>query len=214
MRFAYRSKLSDTASRGKPSHPFRKPHRLGWSLEPIPEVRDSPSDLRVTVTNGTQGKNGVTVGLRNGAAVPVMKKTALSVRLKDARVGRRSVGLQPGEKRGSNVEIEMGEIVDDVGDMACIPKYPRVRIGRVAFRFDTLVPVVKRSGRSFAIDRFSPRVVARRLIKMGVKDDGNPVLAHELLGLRGGEFRPRRLSTARGKLVSNRLDTKRGPMLR
>jgi hypothetical protein len=52
------------------------------------------------------------------------------------------------------------------------------------------------------------------LIKMGVKDDGNPVLAHELLGLRGGEFRPRRLSTARGKLVSNRLDTKRGPMLR
>src|SRR5258708_12565311 len=111
------------------------------------------------------------VGHRDRIAVSVVARSTDAVGLEDARIGPRRVRLQPLEERGSDIEADLGERVDDPGD----PPVGRVHAGRrhraVALPLDALVPIVKWRGRGLGLHLVEPRILPRWLIKMPMDDD-------------------------------------------
>ena len=68
----------------------------------------------------------------------------------------RTLRLEPGHERGTDVEGQGGEVVDDVQDPVLGVHAPGGGVGRVALRGDPRVPVVVRGGRVLGLDALEP----------------------------------------------------------
>ena len=132
---------------------LRQPHPLGRPAEPVLEVPNPPEDLRALVARAGEGKDQVPVRLRERRAVPGEALAAVAVRGEDRLGDGPRLPVEPGQERRSEVE-----------------GHPRVvvGVGSVAFRGDSLVPVVEGRSRRLPLDLSRPRVLPRRLIKVAV----------------------------------------------
>ena len=108
------------------------------------------------------------VNLGDRVAVSPVRLCALAVGLEDALVGAGRTAVQPGKESRSDVERDVLEVVDDVEDALVLANPSGGRVGRVALPCDPLVPVVIGRRRVLDLDRFKPRVLARRLVEMAV----------------------------------------------
>src|SRR5947209_5849663 len=94
-----------------------------------------------------------------------------AIRVQDRGIGRRLALLEPAQKRRSEVEADRRVVVDDLDDPIVRVENTRRSIGLVALGGDPLVPVVIRMRGILSLDRFQPRVLARRLIEVTVNTD-------------------------------------------
>ena len=82
------------------------------------------------------------VDLGDGVAVTAVGLCAATVGLEDALVDVRRVAVEPREKRGSDIEGDLLEVVDDVDDAVVLADPAGGGVRRVALRRHTLVPVM------------------------------------------------------------------------
>ena len=80
----------------------------------------------------------------------------------------RRFGFKPREQRSTEVETDLGVIIDEPDDLVIPIENPRDGIRRIALRRNTLVPIVVRIGRILQLDAFEPRVFTGGLIEMTV----------------------------------------------
>jgi hypothetical protein len=153
---------------------LRQPHAFRVAAEACAEVVDAPAHLRDFVAPARERHDHVVVDLRDGVAVAVVRRHAGAVRFDDLAVHGGRVAIEPGGERGADVERDLLEVVDDVEDAVVVVHAPRRRVGRVTLRGDALVPVVVRRRRVLHLDRFQPRIFARRLVEMPVNRNEPP----------------------------------------
>src|SRR5690606_29508778 len=112
------------------------PHALRPVAKAVRKNLAPPQHLCNLIVAPRKRQDGMMHTLRDGVA-DAMSFTVLAVRLDDALVHLRCVKRQPRAKRLTDVERDMVEVAD-------------LRVGAVALRCDTLVPVS--IGRSVGLD--------------------------------------------------------------
>ena len=95
---------------------FRQPHSFRRALESIFEVADAPEDLRDPIAAVGQRHDDVIVNLRHGGAVAGKIFLAFPVGVEDRRVDFRRLGFQPDQQRRTEVEADLGVVIDQLDD--------------------------------------------------------------------------------------------------
>jgi len=139
--------------------------------EAAAEIELAPEDLGAQVVRVEKRRDGVAPHLRHGPARGEAS-SLLAVALAHAAHDLAIVALQPARQGRADVEGQAGVVVDDGGDVVLGPVDARVGVSPVALGVDARVPVGEGRGRGFARHLVGPRVLARRLVKMPVHDQG------------------------------------------
>jgi hypothetical protein len=96
---------------------------------------------------------------------------AFSICLEDLVIDQGKFFFEKGEEGRTEIETDRCIIVEDIQNPLFAIHDPRIGIWPIAFRGDPFVPVMKRMGTLLGFDDFKPRVLPRRLIKMGMDGD-------------------------------------------
>src|SRR5882762_3515634 len=150
-----------------------KPHALGCAAEAVLEVPQTPDDLGPSVAAVRQRHDEVVIGLRQRRAVAGKRLHAIRVRLNHGGVDVRCVLLQPGKKRGSEIEADFAVVVDDLGDASFAVHDSRGCIGGVTLGRNSFIPVVVWMSGILQFNVLEKRILARWLVKMAVNADGS-----------------------------------------
>src|ERR1051325_10074994 len=140
----------------------------------IPSAARTSSVSSSTAVSGSHIPEGSRPKRRRKSAIPQRTSVCLSRRGGRGRGARGGVarGREPPRQRGPHVEAALLQRVDDAGDPAACAGDPRRDDGAIALALDPLVPVVERRGARFPLHQLEPRLLPRRLVEMGVDDDG------------------------------------------
>ena len=151
-----------------------KPHPFRLASESRLEIANAPAHLRPFVARVRQRQDHVVVDLRDRGAVSLEAVAADAIGIDDGVIRLGRACLEPGDERRPDVEVDGRVVVDDAEDAVARIEDSRRRVRRVALGGDALVPVVIRVRRVLRLDRFQPRILARRLIEVAVNGDETP----------------------------------------
>src|SRR5579875_560504 len=155
-----------------------QPHRLGLTTEVMVERNDAPRYLGLEVAPIAERQDRMIVRLSDRVAVAMARVEAHAVGGADARPGPGMRPLKPAHQRWPEVEAYRPIVVDDAVNRAPVVEDPREGVGSIAFGINAFIPVMKGAGAILGIERSSPRILARRLIKMTMNDDRIHWLRH------------------------------------
>src|SRR5262249_31004608 len=102
-----------------------QPHPLAVTSEAALEVPNSRDDLCCFIALIGQRHNHVVVALGDGVAVAGETLLALPVGLQDRLVNIRRIQLHPGKQRRTEVEADLGVVVNDALDASGSIQYAR-----------------------------------------------------------------------------------------
>ena len=151
---------------------LRKPEAHGVAPEPAAEVRDPPPHLGHLVAPGRQRQDQMVIRHGDRSTMSAVAFQAQRIPRQHRRIGAGRFALEPRQQRGTKIEIDRSEGVDDVGDAAVGGVPPGGDDGAIALLLDALIPVVGRGRRCLPLDQLEPRVLARRLVEVPVDHHG------------------------------------------
>jgi hypothetical protein len=97
----------------------------------------------------------------------------LAIGLDNLLIERRKFHLQPTDEGRAEIETEGGVIIEEIENLSFFINDPGIGVGSITFEGNPLIPVVEGMGTCLGLNRFKPRILPRRLIKMAVNRDIN-----------------------------------------
>ncbi len=91
----------------------------------------------------------------------------------NAFIGHRGVGCQPGEQGGTDIKVQIFEIIYNIQNAELVVPNSGAGIGRITFPGNPGIPVGKGIGTLFQFNLFDPGIFPGGLIKMAMHDDKN-----------------------------------------
>jgi hypothetical protein len=127
--------------------------------------------LSVFVPGIAERQNGMIIGLSKSRPVSRKSLLAFFVRFKNSTVGFGILSGKPGQERRSKIKADSGIVIYDSINEAIFVKDPGDAVWLIAFRCDSLVPIMVGMGGFLKLYRFNPWILARWLIKVSVNAD-------------------------------------------
>src|ERR1044072_556479 len=90
-----------------------QPNGFGLTFEAMTKIRQTPANLRAQIAFVAQGEDRMTVGLRDGIAMPIALPRAVAISVDNLLVSFAIVLFQPAQQGWAKVEANKCVVVDD-----------------------------------------------------------------------------------------------------
>jgi hypothetical protein len=148
-----------------------KPHALGLSPEPMPEILNAPYYLGVLIPGMGKGHDQMVVGLSHGGSAAGKYLLAFFIGINNSLIRFLVVFFHPGQQSGPKIEAYPCIIVDDIDDILFFIEDPGRGVGGITLGRNTLIPVMIGISGILDLDLSEPGVFPGGLIKMTVDAD-------------------------------------------
>jgi hypothetical protein len=150
---------------------FRQPHALWFAAKTEFEITNPPQNLGLLIPAVRERHNYVVVHLCDCRSVPGEQLLALLVRIKDRLIDLGSLFRKPGKQGRAKVEADFRIVIRNLDDALLSVQNTRRRIGCVALRGDTFVPIMVGVSGVLDFDGLEPGIFSRRLVEVSVDTD-------------------------------------------